>query len=162
MGHEHMKQIEEKIHREQQKLVIILSDYITFFYFELNDESNLQEEEAIFANLWYQDIQAKKDREDRDARKQAERNRQVADILKEQMLVLEKQKEEEKIIRAQNARLLVIQHYYYLSLFDLLVNLIIIFQLEKQNIEKLEKEMQFQKKRDDQAHRRQELDQCVK
>ena len=162
MGHEHMKQIEEKIHREQQKLVIILSHYITNIYFELNDESNLQEEEAIFANLWYQDIQAKKDREDRDARKQAERNRQVADILKEQMLVLEKQKEEEKIIRAQNARLLVIQHYYQLSLFDLLVNLIIIFQLEKQNIEKLEKEMQFQKKREDQAHRRQELDQCVK
>ncbi len=162
MGHEHMKQIEEKIHKEQQKLVIILSDYITKFYFELNDESNLQEEEAIFANLWYQDIQAKKDREDRDARKQAERNRQVADILKEQMLVLEKQKEEEKIIRAQNARLLVIYYYYQLSLFDLLVNLIIIFQLEKQNIEKLEKEMQFQKKREDQAHRRQELDQCVK
>ena len=41
MGHEHMKQIEEKIHKEQQKLVIILSDYITKFYFELNDESNL-------------------------------------------------------------------------------------------------------------------------
>ncbi len=42
---------------------------------------------------------------------QAARNRQVADILKEQMLVLEKQKEEEKFIRAQNARLLVILIY---------------------------------------------------
>jgi hypothetical protein len=61
----------------------------------------------MFADLWYQDIQAKKDKEDRDARKAYEKNREVAQILKQQMEVLERQREEEKRIKAENGRLMV-------------------------------------------------------
>ena len=85
MRDEHMRQIEEKIFRERQRM----------------------EEEAVFADLWYQDIQAKKDKEDRDVREKAEKNRQVSSVLREQMLVLEKQKEEQKQLKMENAKLLV-------------------------------------------------------
>ena len=50
---------------------------------------------------------AKKEREDNDARKLAERNKEISAVLKEQMQVLEKQKEEEKRLRVENARLMV-------------------------------------------------------
>ncbi|RMZ98613.1 cilia- and flagella-associated 53-like [Brachionus plicatilis] len=118
MKEEHMRQIEEKVCRNRHKL----------------------EEEAIFADLWYQDIQAKKDREDRDAKKALERNMEVAGILKQQMEVLERQKEEEKQIKAENGRLM----------------------REKENIDKLEKELLYQKKIEDQAARRRELDLNIK
>ena len=67
----------------------------------------LKEEEAIFADMWYQDIQAKKDKEDREAKKVYDRNREISAILKEQMKVLEDQKFEENRLRVENARLLV-------------------------------------------------------
>lgn len=54
-------------------------------------------------------MQAKKEREDRDAKKAYEQNKEVAEILKQQMDVLEKQKEEEKRIKAENGRLMVIK-----------------------------------------------------
>ena len=57
--------------------------------------------------MWAKDIQAKQDREDREAQKVADRNKQVSAVLKEQMQVLEHQKEEEKRIRADTARLMV-------------------------------------------------------
>ena len=50
---------------------------------------------------------AKKQREDEDARKHLERNYQTAKVLREQMEVLEKQKEEEKRLRAENIKLIV-------------------------------------------------------
>ena len=90
--------------------------------------------------MWYQDIQAKKEREDNEARKLAERNQQTAAVLREQMQVLEAQKEEEKRLRIENSRLVA----------------------EKLNIEKLEKQMLHQKKLEDQAKRRHELDLTIK
>lgn len=65
--------------------------------------------------MWYQDIEAKKNREDMEARDQAERNQKVAAILKEQMQVLEKQREEEKRLRIENSRLIV---NVYTSIFS--------------------------------------------
>lgn len=118
MGYEHMRQVEEKIFKEREKL----------------------EEEAIFADMWFNDIQAKKDKEDQQAKKVYQRNRDVAAVLKEQMQVLEDQKFEENRLRVENSRLLA----------------------EKQNIEKLEKQFLFQKKRENQAIVRHELDQCIK
>ncbi|CAF0710400.1 unnamed protein product [Brachionus calyciflorus] len=118
MKEEHMRQIEEKVCRDRHKL----------------------EEEAMFADLWYQDIQAKKDKEDREARKAYEKNMEVAQVLKQQMEVLERQKEEEKRIKAENGRLM----------------------REKENLDKLEKQLLYQKKLEDQANRRHELDLNVK
>lgn len=118
MGQEHMRQIEEKIHRERERL----------------------EEEGIFADMWYQDIQAKNFREDEKERIAKERNLQVSKVLKQQMEVLEQQKMEAKRIRNENAKLLK----------------------EKSNIETLEKQLNFQKKREEQANRRHELDLCVR
>ena len=86
MREEHLRQIEEKICRERHRL----------------------EEEAVFADLWYQDIQAKKNREDAETKKKHEQNMHMSNILREQMQVLEKQKEEEKRLRNENVKLLVI------------------------------------------------------
>lgn len=118
MGVEHMRQIEEKIDREKERL----------------------EDEGIFAEMWYQDIEAKNFKEDEKMRKAKERNMQVSAVLKQQMEVLEAQKLEAKRIRNENAKLLK----------------------EKSNIEKLERQLEFQKKRQDQAQRRHELDLCVR
>ena len=51
---------------------------------------------------------AKKEREENEAKKLAERNRDVSEVLKQQMQVLDDQKEEEKRLRGENIRLLVI------------------------------------------------------
>lgn len=118
MRQEHLKQIEEKICRERHRL----------------------EEEAMFADLWQKDFEAKTDKENEIARIKAERNREMSTILKEQMQVLENQKLEEKRLRNENMRLVE----------------------EKMNIEELEKKIQFQKKRQAQAERRNELDICVR
>ena len=62
--------------------------------------------------MWFQDIQAKKDKEDREAKKVYDRNREISAILKEQMKVLEDQKFEENRLRVENARLLVNIRFY--------------------------------------------------
>lgn len=118
MGKEHMRQVGEKIDREKERL----------------------EEEAIFADMWYQDIAAKNAREDQKVQATKERNLKVSAVLKEQMQVLEAQKQEAKRIRNENAKLLK----------------------EKSNIEKIEQQLNFQKKREEQANRRHELDLCVR
>lgn len=118
MGKEHMRQIEEKIVREQEKM----------------------EEEGVFADMWYQDIEAKNLKEDEKVRIRKEKNHEVSLVLKQQMEVLEQQKQEAKRIRNENAKLLK----------------------EKSNIENLEKTLNFRKKREDQAARRHELDLCVR
>ena len=69
-----------------------------------------QEEEAMFANMWYQDIEAKKEREDQEAKRQHERNQQTLAVLKEQMKVLEDQRLEQKRLRNETARLMVSGH----------------------------------------------------
>jgi len=114
---EHQKQIEEKIFREKQELT----------------------EERVFADMWAADIASKDAKQARQVADKLAKNRAVSEVLKEQMLVLERQKQEEKVLKIQNARLLE----------------------EKRLVEKLEKEMRFKKKREDQAARRHELGQYV-
>ncbi len=61
----------------------------------------------MYAELWHNDMLAKKEKEKREASIVAERNLNTAKILKEQMQVLERQKDEEKCLRIENARLAV-------------------------------------------------------
>jgi hypothetical protein len=61
----------------------------------------------MYAHLWRNDMLAKKEKEEHEARVVAKRNKEVAETLKEQMQVLERQKEEEKRLRIENARLAV-------------------------------------------------------
>lgn len=61
----------------------------------------------MFADLWYQDLNAKKEREEQEKQNLLERNRTVTQVLKEQMKVLEDQKLEEKRARNENAKLMV-------------------------------------------------------
>jgi hypothetical protein len=42
----------------------------------------------MFADLWYQDLNAKKEREEQEKQNLLERNRTVTQVLKEQMKVL--------------------------------------------------------------------------
>ena len=112
--------------------------------------------------MWFQDIQAKKDKEEREAKKVYDRNREITAILKDQMKVLEDQKFEENRLRVENARLLVSICKVLIEFFWLKIFTFTFFKQEKQNIEKLEKQFAFQKKREDQAKVRHELDQCVK
>jgi hypothetical protein len=85
MRAEHLRQIEEKICKERHRL----------------------EEEAIFADLWQKDYEAKKFKEDEKARQIAGKNRETLAVLREQMQVLEDQKQEEKRLRNENMRLVV-------------------------------------------------------
>lgn len=67
----------------------------------------------MFANLWYQDANAKKEREDREKAELDERNRIVAEKLREKMKLLDEQKLEEKRLRRENAKLMVRYTIYY-------------------------------------------------
>ena len=69
--------------------------------------------------MWYQDIQAKNQKEDEKQRVAKERNMEVSMVLKQQMQVLEQQKQEEKRIRLENAKLLVSD---YLKLLNQIVH----------------------------------------
>ena len=86
MRTEHLRQIEEKICKERHRL----------------------QEEALFADLWQQDYEAKTRKEDDKKRQIAEKNKETLAILREQMQVLEDQKQEEKRLRNENMRLVVI------------------------------------------------------
>lgn len=61
----------------------------------------------MFAELWYQDADAKKEREDREKAELVERHRRVNESLREKMRALDEQKLEEKRQRNENAKLLV-------------------------------------------------------
>jgi inner membrane protein involved in colicin E2 resistance len=85
MRTEHLRQIEEKICKERHRL----------------------QEEAVFADLWQQDYEAKTRKEDDKKRQIAEKNKEMSLVLKEQMQVLEDQRQEEKRLRNENIRLIV-------------------------------------------------------
>lgn len=61
----------------------------------------------MFADLWYEDIKAKKDREDREKLELQNRNQQVNQVLKQQMKVLDDQKMDERRQRNENVKNLV-------------------------------------------------------
>ena len=70
-------------------------------------EREKQEEEKMYADLWYADMQAKARREEMETQRQMSANRETLQILNKQMAALEAQKEEEKKLQDEEARLLV-------------------------------------------------------
>jgi hypothetical protein len=76
-----------------------------------------QDDESYYAELWQNDMLAKKEREDKEAKIVAQRNMETSSVLKEQMQVLEKQKEEEKRLRIENARLAVCWTFFLVFFF---------------------------------------------
>ncbi|KAK6494415.1 cilia- and flagella-associated protein 53 [Huso huso] len=65
-----------------------------------------KEQEKLFADLWDKDRLAKEAREEQEALKQMERNREVLDVLQVQRAALEAQKTEEKRLKEEEAQLL--------------------------------------------------------
>ena len=90
--------------------------------------------------MWHEDIAVKEAMEANKVRAKRAKNIEVSAVLKEQMAVLDAQRMEVKRCRNENAKLLK----------------------EKANIENLEKQLEFRKKREEQAIRRHELDLCVR
>lgn len=67
-----------------------------------------QQEEEMFAELWKEDRLAKERREAVDTQKLSQQNREILDVLGAQVAVLSAHKEEEKRLKEEEARLLVI------------------------------------------------------
>lgn len=78
---------------------------------QLRHKEEIQKEKKAFddmyAQLWEQDMLAKAAREEREAKKQHERNRDVLEVLQKQMAALEAQKEEALKLKEEEAQLLV-------------------------------------------------------
>ena len=72
---------------------------------EMEDER--RHEEKMYAHLWEQDMLAKADREERDAKRAHERNAEVLTVLRRQMAALEAAKEEGVRLKEEEAQLLV-------------------------------------------------------
>ncbi|XP_067667219.1 cilia- and flagella-associated protein 53-like [Haliotis asinina] len=63
-------------------------------------------QDQMYAQLWEEDRLKKAEREEREAKAQHERNREVLDVLRKQMAALEKQKDEERLLKDEEAQLL--------------------------------------------------------
>ena len=64
-------------------------------------------EEKMYADLWYADMAAKAKREEEETKKQMDRNKDVLETLQRQMAALESQKDEEKRLKEEESQLLV-------------------------------------------------------
>lgn len=64
-------------------------------------------QDQMYAQLWEEDRLKKAEREEREAKEQHERNREVLEVLRKQMAALEKQKDEERLLKDEEAQLLV-------------------------------------------------------
>jgi len=115
---EHFRQMDEKKIRNQQEV----------------------EYEAMFAQLMHNDMLSKKEREENEARLARARNMETAEILREQMRILEQQKLKERELRMENARL----------------------SQERVNIERIERELAHRQKIRQQQARKEELDTSVR
>ena len=70
-------------------------------------EEERRHEEQMYAHLWEQDMLAKAEREERDAKRAHERNAEVLTVLRRQMAALEAAKEEGIRLKEEEAQLLV-------------------------------------------------------
>ena len=70
-------------------------------------EEEKRHEEKMYAHLWEQDMLAKAEREERDAKRAHERNAEVLTVLRRQMAALEAAKEEGIRLKEEEAQLLV-------------------------------------------------------
>ena len=66
-----------------------------------------EEEERMYADLWYADIKAKADREEEDARRRMESNRGLLEVLQHQMAAVEAEKQKENDLKYEEAKILV-------------------------------------------------------
>ena len=65
-----------------------------------------EEEERMYADLWYADIRAKADREEEEARKRMESNRGLLEVLQHQMAAVEAEKKKENDLKYEEAKIL--------------------------------------------------------
>ena len=70
-------------------------------------EAAKQEEEKLFADLWYADMMAKARKEEEQTQRQMSANRDMLNTLNKQMAALEAQKLEEARLKEEEAQLLV-------------------------------------------------------
>ena len=70
-------------------------------------EDEQRQEDQMYAHLWEQDMLAKAQREERDAKAAHERNTEVLTVLRKQMAALEAAKEEKVRLKEEEAQLLV-------------------------------------------------------
>lgn len=69
-------------------------------------EDEKRQEDQMYAHLWEQDMLAKAEREERDAKRAHERNAEVLTVLRKQMAALESAKEEGRRLKEEEAQLL--------------------------------------------------------
>ena len=94
----------------------------------------------MYAKLWHNDMLSKMEREENEARLAKIRNQETAQVLRDQMKVLEIQKEKERQLRIENARL----------------------SQERLNIDRIERELAHREKIRQQQARKEELDISVR
>ena len=70
-------------------------------------EQAVKEEEDMYAKLWYADMETKAQREEEETKKQMQANRDTLEVLQRQMAALEAQKQQEKYLVEEEARILV-------------------------------------------------------
>lgn len=74
-----------------------------------------QEQDELYAKLWYADIEAKAKREEADTQRIMMGNKEMLEVLQKQMAALQAQKEEEKKLIEEEAQLLVNHFLLYPS-----------------------------------------------
>ena len=72
-----------------------------------HQEQLQQEEDQMYAELWYADMKAKADREEAETKRQMEANLDTLSVLNKQMAAMEAKKEEERKLKEEEAVLLV-------------------------------------------------------
>jgi len=66
-----------------------------------------RDDEDYFAKMWFADMESKARREEDQAQRQSEVNRQTSAVLQQQMAELEEKKRQEKQLLEEQARILV-------------------------------------------------------
>ena len=89
-----------------------LQDQITYERFQQVAEKQRREEQqrvddAMYAQLWYEDIRTKAQREEEEERKKIRANQEMVEVLQKQMAAVEAHKQMEDALVAEEAQLLV-------------------------------------------------------
>ena len=86
----------------------------------IKDHTRQQErqQEDMYTKLWYEDIEAKARREEADTQRIMSGNKEMLEVLQQQMAALEAQKQEEKKLVEEEALLLVSDTLYLFTCFQ--------------------------------------------
>ncbi len=98
LGNEHLWQMKEKLDRKKDQKVRLL---LLFF----NDSNHFlsQAEEEFWTELWYKDIEKKKEREDRDAQEAKVKTESMTKVIREQMQTIEAERNLQKSKRKEHS-----------------------------------------------------------